>query len=483
MLTLLSLALIADAPPEQPNIVFIMADDLGYGDLGCFGSTKIRTPNIDALAARGMRLTRHYAGNAVCAPSRCVLMTGLHPGHCEIRSNGEISPEGQWPIADDTVTVAERLKELGYATGAFGKWGLGGPYTVGEPLRQGFDRFYGYNCQRIAHNFFPTSLWSDRDVVPLANRGFSAYGKLGPDDDPGDPASYERFTDADYSADLIAGQAVAFVDAHADEPFFLYHPTTIPHLALQAPAETIASYADDPAFADDPPYVGGNGYLPAFRPHATYAAMVTRMDEHVGQIVAALERNRLLDRTVIVFTSDNGPAYRRLGGTDTAFFDSHGGLRGRKGDLYEGGIRVPTVVAGPGITQGESDTLSGFEDWTPTLVAIAGGDVPDDVDGVSLVPTLTGQPQPSRGPMYREFPSYGGQQAVWDGDWKLYRGDLNRKARQNAPLEWELYDLSSDPNESDDVAGAHPDVVERLAAFAESAREPSSVFPFPALDR
>ena len=472
------------AAKRLPNIVFVIADDLGYGDLGCFGSTKIRTPNLDALAARGVRLTQHYAGNAVCAPARCVLMTGLHPGHAEIRGNREIEPEGQWPIADQTVTLAERLKAQGYATGAFGKWGLGGPNTVGDPLRQGFDRFYGYNCQRIAHNFYPVSLWSDDDVVPLRNRGFAAYARLDDADDPNDPASYEKYIDLDFSADLIAKQAVAFVHQHAGEPFFLFHPTTIPHLALSVPKDELEGY-DFGTF--DTPYPGGKGYLPSHRPRAMYAAMITRMDKHVGQIVAAVEEEGLLESTLFVFTSDNGPAYRGLGGTDTTFFNSHGGLRGRKGDLYEGGVRVPTIVAGPGVVTGvTSEHRSGFEDWIPTLFTLAGLDSNDEIDaldGEDFAPSLQGQEQQPRGPLYREFPAYGGQQAVWDGRWKAYRGNLTKRAARGQSLEWELYDLDADPDETTNVAAAHPDVVQRLDAFAESQHVRSDVFPMPALDK
>ena len=494
-LTLVALAAIAAAPQVSvasvserlPNIVFVIADDLGYGDLGCFGSTKIPTPHLDALAERGLRLTAHYAGNAVCAPSRCVLMTGLHPGHAEIRSNREIQPEGQWPLASQTLTLAERLQAVGYTCGAFGKWGLGGPNTVGQPLAQGFDRFYGYNCQRVAHNFYPISLWSDDDVVPLRNRSFSPYAVLPSTADRNDPATYEQYRDVDYSADLIAEQAVAFVHENAERPFFLFHPSTIPHLALQAPQEEV----DRHDFADDAPYPGGRGYLPSHRPRATYAAMVSRLDGHVGQLVAALDEHDLLESTLIVFTSDNGPLYDRLGGTDSEFFNSHGGLRGRKGSLYEGGVRVPTIVAGPGIASGESEHRSGFEDWTPTLLSLIGQPSQnlDDghgrpLDGEDFSRVLRGEPQPPRGPLYREFPGYGGQQAVWEGQWKAYRGELLKAGRGASPQPpaWELYDVTSDRGESRNVASDYPEVVQRVDAFARRQHTPSSLFPIPVLD-
>ena len=494
MLTLLSLLVplpvlsdssSLDTPPDTPpSVVFILADDLGYGDVGCFGQTKIRTPNIDALAARGMRLTRHYAGNAVCAPSRCVLMTGQHPGRAEIRSNREIQPEGQWPLEPSTITLAERFAAHGYTCGGFGKWGLGGPGTVGAPLECGFDRWYGYNGQRQAHNFYPTYLWDDDEVAPLRNRAYSGHARLPADAEASDPSVYERYLGPDYSADLIAGQAVAFV-RRTDGPLFLFHPSTIPHLGLQVPLDA----SDEYEFENDDPYPGGRGYSPVFRPRATYAAMVTRLDTHVGQIVDALQQTGRLDSTYIVFTSDNGPAYDRLGGTDSEFFESAGGLRGRKGELFEGGVRVPTIVAGPGIAPGtESDRRSGFEDWTPTLLELAGGadwstglsakdDAEIPIDGVSLAPTLRGTEQSPRPPLYREFSGYGGQQAVWDGRWKAIRTGLAKRA-----TEWQLYDLDADPLERSDVAADHPEVVAKLAGLAAAMREPSPVFPIRGLD-
>src|SRR4029453_17572552 len=289
--------------PKRPNIVFLIADDLGYGDIGCFGQTKIRTPHIDQLAKEGMRLTQHYSGNAVCAPSRCVLMTGKHPGHAFIRNNRSTPPEGQYPIPEDTVTLMKLFRELGYATGGLGKWGPGGPGSPGQPMEQGFTRWFGYYCQGVAHNHYPTYLWDDDRKFPLDNPEFSAHQKLPPGADVNDPATYAKYTGKQFAMDLITEEAVKFVRVSKDRPFFLYFPTIIPHLALQVPADSLAEYKD--AFPEEP-YDGSGGYLPHRTPRAAYAAMVTRMDRHVGQIVQQVKDLGLYDDTIFVFTSDNG---------------------------------------------------------------------------------------------------------------------------------------------------------------------------------
>ena len=470
----------------KPNIVFVLADDLGYGDLGCFGQKKIRTPNIDRLAAEGMRLTQHYSGNAVCAPSRCVLMTGLHPGHAFIRDNLSTPPEGQYPIPANTVTLGKLLQQQGYVTGAFGKWGLGGPQSEGRPLKQGIDRFFGYNCQGVAHNFYPTYLWDDESRFPLNNPAFPAHQpKLAAGVDPLDPLSYTGYTGRDYSADRIAEQALRFVRDNRDRPFFLYVPTTIPHLALQVSENALAEYATE--FPDDPPYVGGNGYLPNRTPRATYAAMVTRMDQHVGKIVSQIRELGLDDRTIYVFSSDNGPLYDKLAGTDCDFFESAGPFRGRKGSLYEGGFREPTVVRWKGhISAGtSSDRVTGFEDWVPTLLELIGAKdaTPASLDGISFAPTLLGGQQPERPFLYREFPGYGGQVALRLGDWKgVVQKLMPRGKRAAQPWKMELYNLKDDIAESKDVAADHPDIVARIDRLMREQHTPSAEFPFKALD-
>ncbi|REK19635.1 MAG: N-acetylgalactosamine-6-sulfatase [Planctomycetota bacterium] len=472
------------AAARKPNVVFFLADDLGYGDLGSFGQEKIRTPHLDRMAAEGMRLTQHYSGNAVCAPSRCVLMTGKHPGHAFIRNNRSVKPEGQYPIPADTITLARLLDEQGYATGGFGKWGLGPPRSHAAPTRQGFDRFYGYICQGVAHNYYPTYLWSDEDRVELDNPAFSAQQRLSPDDDPSDPASYRRFSGQDYAPDLIGQQALEFVRRHQDEPFFLYVPTTVPHLALQVPDDSVAEYRG--AFPEEP-YTGDRRYLPHREPRAAYAAMITRMDRDMGRIIELVKKLGLDEDTIFVFSSDNGPLYDALGGTDTEFFASAGELRGRKGSLYEGGNRVPTIVRWKGhiAPDSTSDRVSGFEDWLPTIMELVGAEsvIPPEIDGISMAPTLLGESQPPRPFLYREFPAYGGQQCVRLGDWKGVRQNL--KPRQNGAepdLTIELYNLAEDVGETRNVAAEHPEIVAQIEKIMRQQHTPSAEFAFPALD-
>src|SRR5437773_10157896 len=359
----------ARAADSRPNIVFLIADDLGYGDVGCFGQTKIRTPNIDQLAKEGMRLTQCYAGNAVCAPSRCVLMTGMHPGHAQVRNNKEVQPEGQHPLKAGTVTLPRLLKQAGYVTGGFGKWGLGGPDSDGRPTKQGIDRWFGYNCQRVAHSHYPSYLWDNDQRFPLKNPEQSGHERLPAGADPNDERSYIDFTGAEYGMDVITDQAVKFVRDNKDRPFFLYYPTIIPHASFQVPADSLAEYKD--AFPETP-YLGN--YIPHRTPRAAYAAMITRLDRHVGMIVKAIREAGLFDNTIFVFTSDNGPVYDVLTGEVGDFFNSTGGFRGRKGSLYEAGVHEPTIASwkghiAPGTT---SDRVVGFEDWLPTLLDLAG---------------------------------------------------------------------------------------------------------------
>jgi arylsulfatase A-like enzyme len=477
------------AAPARPNIIFILADDLGYGDVGAFGQKLIRTPNLDRLAAEGMKLTQHYAGNAVCAPSRCVLLTGKHPGHAFIRDNRQFrkDQEGQYPIPSETVTLPELLKRQGYVTGGFGKWGLGGPGTTGEPLKQGFDRWFGYNCQSVAHNYYPTYLWDNDQQVQLKNPKFSAHDTFKPGEDPARPESYRRFQGNEYSPDLIAEQACAFVRANRDRPFFLYWATTVPHLALQVPDDSLQEYV---GLWDDPPYRGGNGYVPHRHPKAAYAAMITRLDREIGRLMALVTELGLEKTTVFIFSSDNGPlngTHQGLAGTDCRFFNSAGGLREGKGSLWEGGFREPTIVRWtgkikPGTT---SERVSGFEDWLPTLLEIAGAkkSTPKDVDGISLAPTLFGKKQSERPFLYREFPGYAGFQVVRMGDWKGIRHGLRPKGQGAQPaLRIEIYNLRTDPAETTDVANQHPDLVARMERRMREQHAPSKEFPFPALD-
>ena len=480
-------AVAADRPP---NVLFFLADDLGYGDVGCFGQQKIRTPNVDRLAAEGIKLTQHYSGSPVCAPSRCALMTALHPGHGYVRENKEVDPKdvdrGQIPIPADTVILAQYLQRAGYATGGFGKWGLGAIGGTGDPLRHGFDHFFGYNSQYVAHNYYPTYLWDDARKVPLDNPSFSAHQKLPAAARVNDPKTYAAYVGNQYAPDVIFDHAVAFLRANKDRPFFLYCPTTVPHLALQVPADSLKEY--EGKFPEEP-YVGDRNYLPNRTPRATYAAMVTRMDRDFGRLLALLKELDLDRDTIVVFASDNGPLYDRLGGTDTDFFNSAGGLRGRKGGVYEGGIRVPCVVRWPGhVAAGATtDRVTGFEDWLPTLLELVGkADLaPARIDGISFAPTLLGKSiQEPRPFLYRETPGYGGQQSVRAGNLKAVRQHLNPGPKQPKldPGAVELYDLAADPAESTDIAATHPDDVKRLSALLTAQHVPSAVFPMRALD-
>jgi len=477
----------AAEPARKPNVVFFLGDDLGRGDLGCNGQKKIRTPNIDRLAASGVRLTQHYSGNAVCAPSRCVLMTGLHPGHAFIRDNRGMKPEGQFPIPAETVTLGKLLQSAGYTTGAFGKWGLGPMESSGDPLRQGIDRFFGYNCQSVAHNFYPVSLWNNGERQKLDNAEINAHAPLPAGADPADPRSYGG---RQYAPDLIAEQARAFVRDNQSRPFFLFFPTTVPHLALQVPEDSLAEYRGK---FPETPYDASRGYLPHPTPRAAYAAMVTRMDREIGRIVDLIAELGLTDDTIFIFSSDNGAAEDGVGGTDSAFFESSGEQRGRKGSLYEGGVRAPGIVSWrghfkPGTT---NDRVTGFEDWLPTILDLIGaaGATPKNLDGISFGPTLLGKPQPPREFLYREFPGYGGQQSIRVGDWKAIRRNLGgKKGAQaaNSPAadsKIELYNLADDPREAKDVAGANPEVVARLTKLMLEQHVPSQDFPMPALDR
>ncbi|MBN1818059.1 MAG: arylsulfatase [Sedimentisphaerales bacterium] len=464
---------------KRPNVVFILADDLGYAELGCYGQTRIRTPNIDRLAAEGMRFTQHYSGSPVCAPSRCTLMTGLHTGHSYVRDNREMggwergAREGQLPLPAQTVTLPELLQAEGYHTGAMGKWGLGGPDSTGEPNQQGFDQWFGYLCQRIAHNYYPEHVWKNQTKYLLKNNYFSAHQKFPPDKDPNDPASYESYAGIEYAPDLMTEEALSFIRANQNRPFFLYLPYPIPHVSLQVPEDSLREY--EGAFPETP-YLGERGYLPHRTPRAAYAAMVTRMDGYVGRILALLGELHLDNDTLVFFSSDNGPTFN--GGTDSAFFNSAGPLRDLKGSVYEGGIRVPMIARWPGRIKAGSTTdhSSAFWDVLPTVMEAAGAPsaIPKNIDGISFLPTLLGRNDQRRHDyLYWEYHSGGGRQAVRMGDWKGVRlqvGKGNRKI--------ELYNLKEDIGETTNVADKYPDIVTQIARIMEAARTESEHFHF-----
>ncbi len=443
---------------DRPNIIFIMADDLGYAELGCYGQKKIETPHIDRLAAEGMRFTDYYSGSAVCAPARCTLMTGLHGGHAYVRNNSEVgtwdSFEGQLPLPAGTVTVATLLKRRGYVTGAFGKWGLGGVGSTGDPLNLGFDRFFGYNCQRHAHNLYPKYLIRDREQAPLEG---NTRGLTGPH----------------YAPQRIADELLAFIRQNKDRPFFAYYPTVIPHLALQVPERDLAQYKGR---WPETPYTG-KSYLPHPTPRACYAAMISFLDRQVGRVMELLRQEGLDRNTVVFFTSDNGTTTAREQ-VDSGFFESVGPLRGLKGSLYEGGIRIPMIACWPGrIRPGSvSDYPAAHYDMPATLAEVAGAESPSETDGVSLLPVLLSKPdeQKSREYLFWDFAGYGGQLAVRMGRWKGVKQGLVKNPE--APLE--LYDLETDISERRNVAAEQPEIAARIERIMIEARTPPAIETF-----
>ena len=445
-----------------PNIIYILADDLGYGDLSVYGQKKFQTPNIDKLAAHGMLFTQHYSGSTVCAPSRSALMTGMHTGHTVVRGNYGIKPEGQFPIPDSTLTIAEVLKKAGYSTGAFGKWGLGYPGSEGDPNNQGFDTFYGYNCQTIGHNYYPYHLWSNQDSIVLPQNSGTKKGI--------------------YAPSLIHEKTLQFIEENKDRPFFAYVPSIIPHAELVAPEEVLnrfrGKYLPEKVYKgiDEGPKYKIGGYGSQTESHAAFAAMVSILDEQVGEIVQKVNDLGIADNTIIIFTSDNGPHLE--GGADPDYFDSNGLLKGYKRDLYEGGIRVPMMVKWPNKIKPGTVTghVSAFWDVFPTLAEIAGVKETSGLDGISLLPTLLGNSteQKEHEYLYWEFHEKGGRQAVRMGDWKAVKYNV----LQNPDARIELYDLSQDTGEANNVAADFPEVVAEMESILERARTPSEVFRF-----
>jgi len=466
--------------PVPPNIILILADDLGYGELGCYGQKIILTPNVDRLAEEGLRFTQFYSGSTVCAPSRCVLLTGKHTGHSYVRDNYELGgwldedEGGQLPLPEGTTSLATLLKDKGYTTGVIGKWGLGGPGSVGVPTNQGFDFFYGYLCQKQAHNYYPTHLWRNEEWDTLNNTYFSPHQKF--DGDENYPDSFDKYKGNDYAQDKMAEEALNFIKENRQNPFFLYLPFPVPHVAIQVPDEGLAPYTGK---LDTIPYMGDKGYLPHPEPRAAYAAMITRMDQHIGLIMDLIEELDLDDNTIVIFTSDNGTTF--AGGVEPEFFNSTGELRGLKMSQYEGGIRVPMIVWWPEeIRAGSSsDYIGSFQDFMPTIMDITGGESPGDIDGISFLPTLQNKGQQEIHPyLYWEFHTWGGFQTVRKGKWKAIRKDVDKYPE--SPVE--LYDLSIDISETDNLAEQYPDVVKEIIEIMNEAHSPSEKFPFPGLD-
>ena len=439
----------SERPTGKPNSIFILADDRGYGDLGCYGQQVIQTPNIDRMAAEGMIFTDHYAGSTVCAPSRCCLMTGKHTGHAFVRGNARL------PLRPNDVTVAELLQQAGYTTGIIGKWGLGEPETTGIPNKQGFDHWFGYLNQRHAHNYYPSYLWRNEEKVALAN-------EVRPVNPPGGVATRRM----QYSHDLFMDEAWVFVEHNQYQPFFLYLALTIPHANNEAKGEGMEVPSYGPYAHEDWPEA-----------QKGHAAMITRMDSDVGRLFNKLKALDLDDETLVFFASDNGP--HKEGGADPAFFSSSGPLRGYKRALYEGGIRVPLIARWPGRIEAGSGTnlVSAFWDFLPTCCDLVSVAPPEGVDGLSMLPTLLGKTRRQRKHrfLYWEFHEQGKKQAVRMGDWKGVR--LNVAQDPNGPIE--LYDLQADLGETTDVAQDYPEIVEQVAGIMRTARTPSDHWPWP----
>ncbi len=445
---------------SRPNVVYIMADDLGYGDITPYGQQRILTPNLERLAAQGMLFTQAYAGCAVSAPSRASLMTGLHTGHTFIRGNFEIDPEGQCPMPEGTFTLGTLFHDAGYVTGAFGKWGLGYPGSESDPMKVGFDEFFGYNCQRKAHSYYPDHLWRNSERVEYPENI-----------DPG------RVT---YSQDIIHEKALEFISDNAGSPFFAYLAYTLPHAELCLPHDEVYDYYVE-LFKDCPedskPWITNGDYGTSEHPMASFAAMVTRLDKYVGDVLALLEEKGIADNTLVIFTSDNGP--HREGGANPDFFDGYGPLRGCKRDLYEGGIRIPFIASCPGVIEQGSvnNDVIAFWDMMPTFAQLLGSQDSPAVqasDGVSILPTLTGRGTFTRLPyFYWEFHELGGRQAVRMGDWKGIRLNVG-----NDRTTFELYNLADDIHEDHNLAQDYPEISATIQQIMDSSRTESEIFNF-----
>jgi arylsulfatase A-like enzyme len=454
----------------KPNIIYILADDLGYNELGVYGQTKIKTPNLDTLANQGILFTQHYSGSAVCAPSRSTFIEGKQTNHSYVRgnvNNGHADRlRGNHPLPD-TRTMGDMFKEQGYATAAIGKWGLGGLVGTGHPNDHGFDLFYGYLDQIHAHNYYPEYLIKNRDFVELNNPPMTKKGWK----KATTPTSEEfaKFQGEDFAGDLMNEQAIEFIERSAanNKPFFLYYPTPIPHVALQLPDEALAKYQGQ---FEETPYHGNKGYFPHQTPRAAYAGMVTLMDSYIGELMETLRETGQDKNTLIIFTSDNGPTFN--GGSDSEFFDSAKPFRGLKMDLYEGGIRAPFIAYWPEvIAPGQiSDLISAQWDMMATFADIIGGTANEDTDGISILPTLSGNGvQKKHAYLQWEYPEKNGQQAIRMGKWKAIR--TNIKNNLDAPVE--LYDLSKDINESNNLANIYPEQARKMKALMQK-RTPAS---------
>lgn len=459
---------------KLPNIIYIYADDLGYGELGCYGQQKIKTPHLDRMAKEGMRFTQHYSGAPVCAPSRAMLMTGKHGGHSYIRGNYELggfedsTEGGQMPLPEGIFTIPKMLKKAGYVTAMSGKWGLGMPGTSGSPLLHGFDYYYGLLDQKQAHNFYPTHLWENDKWDTLNNHVINVHRRL--DSASATDKDFDYYKGKDYAITKMTEKALGFIDRNKQKPFFLYLPYTIPHMSLQAPDEYVKKYIGQ---FDEKPYYGQLGYAATKYPLSTYAAMITYLDDQVGIVMNKIKELGLDDNTIIMFSSDNGATFN--GGVDTKFFNSVAGLRGLKMDLYEGGIRVPFIARWPGkIPAGKtSDLVSVQFDLLATLAELTKQTIPNKTDGISFLAELTGNTalQKKHDDIYFEYPEKGGQIAIRMGDWK----GVKINVRKNPKADWQLFNLKADRNETTNIASQHPGLIRRLDAIQEKEHQHSHI--------
>ncbi|MEG0949191.1 MAG: arylsulfatase [Bacteroidales bacterium] len=436
------------ATTDRPNVIYLLCDDMGFSDLEAYGQQMISTPNLNRLCQKGISFTQFYASTAVSAPSRASLMTGEHTGHTRIRGNYEISPEGQYPLDPNVKTLGHLFKEAGYVTGVFGKWGLGYPGSGGEPNDMGFDQFFGYNCQRKAHSYYPEYLWKNKEKVYQHGR---------------------------YSQDAVHENAIQFIRDNKDKAFFGYFTYTIPHAGLEQPYDSIVKMYEN-KFYEPKPFGGAGAYVATKNPRTQFAAMITRLDTYVGQIIAELEAQGIADKTLFIFTSDNG--YHTEGGADPAFFNTENRVRGYKRALYEGGMRVPYIAYWPGkIREGTVTTLmaAGW-DMMPTFVDLLGMEDSwtQKTDGLTILPTLIDEGlQPDHFYLYWEFHEEGGRQAVRSHKWKLIRQNI----RSGNPTH-ELYNIDIDPHEDNNVAAQNPEIVEDLKAIMDRQHTHSDLFNF-----
>jgi arylsulfatase A len=449
-------------PPLLPNVILIVADDLGYGDVSCYGQTKFHTPNIDQLAKEGMLFTQHYAGAPVCAPSRCALLTGRHTGHASIRGNRKTNKEGDYPLPEADVTIQQMFQKEGYTTGMFGKWGLGYPGSSGDVINKGTDFFFGYYGHLAAHNYYPEYLWNNDDKFFINKNN--------------------HYSNNVYAPALIQDSVLTFIERNKNRPFFLYLPTTIPHAELAAPESYMSKYKDK--FGEEQSYKGIKTIKVATRfgaydaqksPKAAFAAMINVLDDQVGQMIAKLKEEGIYDNTIIIFTSDNGP--HKEGGAAPDYFNSNGGLRGYKRDLYEGGIRVPLIMSWPGkIKSGKSDFISANWDLMPTFADIIHTEPLKNVDGVSLYSVIFDQLdlQMQHPYLYWEFHEEGGKQAIREGKWKAIKLNVMHSAKTRI----ELYDLEKDVSETKDVSGQYPEILKHMIELMRKAHTFNAAFKF-----